>query len=127
MAGGIGERVRMSIIVRVKRRSPQEKKELSYARDGRNAQGENDKASRKGIRRRKSQRARATRRLANQQLPKNVDEVLVEQAEDIDRAIGTAKHKYNWRKKPDIPLRDWVARQQRRRNWRAQAGRRSGR
>jgi hypothetical protein len=90
-------------------RSPQEKKELSYARDGRNAYRENDKASRKAIPRRKSQRARATRRLANQQMPKNVAEVPVEQTEDIDRVIGTAKHKHNWRKKPDIPLRDWIA------------------
>jgi hypothetical protein len=97
----------------MKRLSPQEKKALSYARDGRNAYGENDKASRKAIPRRKRQGARAIRRLANQQLPKDVTEVPVEQTEEIDRVIAMAKHKpkHNWRKKPDIPLRDWVARQ----------------
>jgi hypothetical protein len=94
----------------MKRRSPQEKKDLSYERDGRNAYGENDKASRKAIPRRKRLRARATRRLANQQLPSNVADVPIEQAEDIDRVIATAKQKYDWRKKPDIPLRDWIAR-----------------
>jgi hypothetical protein len=42
-----------------------------------------------------------------------VAEVPVEQTEEIDRVIAMAKHKpkHNWRKKPDIPLRDWVARQ----------------
>lgn len=33
------------------RRDPQEKKALSYAKDRRNDYGENDKGSRKGIRR----------------------------------------------------------------------------
>lgn len=36
-----------------RRRSPQEKKALSYARDRRNVYGENDKSSRKNIRRNK--------------------------------------------------------------------------
>jgi hypothetical protein len=29
--------------------------------------------------------------------------------------IATAKHKCDWRKKPDIPLREWIARQRERR------------
>ncbi len=97
------------------RLSPEEKKALSYARDGRNAYGENDKSSRKAIPRRKRQRARATRRLANQQLPKGVADVPDEQTEAIDRGIGTAKRKHTWHKKPDVPLRDWVSRQRKRR------------
>jgi hypothetical protein len=98
-----------------KRRTPQEKKQLSYARDGRNAHGENDKASRKAIPRRKSLRARATRRLAKQQLPKNVADVPLEQTEDIDRVIAAAKHKHDWRKESDISLREWL---ERKRKWR---------
>jgi hypothetical protein len=99
----------------VSRRSPREKKELSYNRDRRNAVGESDKGSRKAIPRRKRIRARATRRLASQQLPKDVPGVSGEEAEDMDRAIATAKHKYDWRKTPDIPLRDWITRQSKRR------------
>jgi hypothetical protein len=98
-----------------KHRSPREKKDLSYDRDGRNAYGENDKASRKAVPRRKRLRARATRRLAKQQLPRNVADMPAEQAEQIDAIIAAAKHKYDWRKKPDIRLREWVERGRKRR------------
>jgi hypothetical protein len=92
-----------------KRRSPQEKKALSYERDRRNAYGENDKASRKAVPRRKRLRARAARRLASQQLPSNVADVPIEQTEDIDRIVASANRRYHWRKTADIPLRDWIA------------------
>ena len=96
----------------MKRRSPQEKKELSYARDRRNDYGENDKASRKAISRRKGQRARAMRRHVRQQLPKDVPDVTAAQDEDIERAVkgSPAKRAQMWRKTPDIPLRQWIAR-----------------
>ncbi|WP_194828528.1 hypothetical protein [Nocardia sp. XZ_19_231] len=46
----------------VRRRSPQEKKSLSYAKDRRNGYGENDKSSRKNIPRNKRIRNRVDRR-----------------------------------------------------------------
>ena len=95
--------------------SPQEKKQLSYDRDRRNAYGENDKASRKAIPRGKRQAARAARRLASRHMPRNVTDVPVEQATDIDTTLAAARRKYRWRKEPDIPLRDYVARQKDRR------------
>ena len=51
-----------------KRRSPAEKKRLSYSRDRRNYYGENDKSSRKNIARHKRHRNRAGRRRVHQQL-----------------------------------------------------------
>jgi hypothetical protein len=51
-----------------KRRSPQEKKRLSYSRDRRNYYGENDKSSRKNIARHKRRRHRAERHSVRQHL-----------------------------------------------------------
>lgn len=47
------------------RKTPQEKKGLSFQKDGRNAYGNNDKASRKGLPRKKKLTNRAYRRRAN--------------------------------------------------------------
>ena len=49
-------------------RSPQEDKALSYARDRRNVYGENDKSSRKNIRRNKRHPNRSDRHRAGQDL-----------------------------------------------------------
>jgi hypothetical protein len=46
-----------------RRRTPQEKKVLSYAKDCRNAYGENDKSARKVIPRRKQQQRQNERRV----------------------------------------------------------------
>lgn len=99
----------------MKQRSPQEKKELSYARDGRNAYGENDKASRKAIPRRKRERLRAIRRRMRQQLPKDVLDVSADQVEDMKRSIDGSppKRAQTWRKTPDVSLREWLARKAR--------------
>jgi hypothetical protein len=87
-----------------KRRSPAEKKALSYARDCRNSFGENDKASRKAIPARKAMESRKVRRNANQALGvhEQLDDAaaaLVESSlkNDIERVGG-------WRKDPDRPL-----------------------
>ncbi len=50
----------------MRRKTPQEKKKYSYAKDRRNAYGENDKSSRKNIPRRKKAPHRANRRRAGQ-------------------------------------------------------------
>jgi len=51
-----------------RRRDPAEKKALSYAKDRRNSYGENDKSSRKNIRRKKRVPNRADRRREHQTL-----------------------------------------------------------
>jgi hypothetical protein len=86
------------------RLSPAEKKALSYARDCRNAYGENDKASRKAIPARKAGEARKVRRKAVQALKiaERVDEAesaVIESAlrQDLERVGG-------WTKAPDVPL-----------------------
>jgi hypothetical protein len=100
------------------RRSPQEKKQLSYDRDGRNAFGDNDKAARKTIPRRKRKRARAIRRITAQQLRQTVEDASDDGIEMVDQKIAAAKRTAkdsHWRKHPDIPLREWV---ERKRKWR---------
>jgi hypothetical protein len=58
-----------------KRRSPQEKKSLSYSRDRRNCYGENDKSSRKNIARKKRRGSRAARRRETQLLASGLGRV----------------------------------------------------
>lgn len=92
------------------RRSPQEKKALSYARDRRNTYGENDKSSRKNIPLRKRLVNRANRHSTQQDLATGTGEVDLDLAEAAEqRAQG--KRPKTWSKHPDIPLRDWVQRQ----------------
>ena len=95
------------------RRSPQEKKELSYAKDRRNTYGENDKSSRKNIPRAKSRANRANRR-ADAELLGPHGHIDPEQAEAMDVAVVSRRAKV-WKKVPDIPLADWIKRQRSRR------------
>lgn len=91
----------------MKRRSPQEKKRLSYAKDRRNEYGENDKSSRKNIARNKKAPHRADRKRAHQVLEAAVgavDEVAEERAEE--RLLGR-RPKF-WRKWRDTPLGETV-------------------
>jgi hypothetical protein len=90
-----------------KTKSPQEKKALSLKRDRRNTFGENSKASRKAIPRRKQLSHRGERRAVNQVLGS-----LRERAEENDArtadalaksTIVTARHKA-FKKTPDTPL-----------------------
>ena len=79
-----------------RRKTPQEKKILSYAKDCRNTYGNNDKAARKRIPRRKQQQHQNERRVLKANLKKSVEGV-----EDITLErpkIGM------WRKVPDEPL-----------------------
>ena len=77
-----------------RRKTPQEKKVLSYQKDRRNAFGENDKASRKWIPRRKRMEARQQRRKAKQTLG-TISDV------SIEPGRPTRRH---WVKTPDRPL-----------------------
>lgn len=87
----------------MKRKTPQEKKTLSYAKDCRNVYGENDKTSRVSIRRNKTFPTRAFRKNINDILQSAVGAVDLEKAEVLDvniRAINRRK----WKKSADMPL-----------------------
>ncbi|MFS8099223.1 hypothetical protein LFM09_19020 [Lentzea alba] len=85
----------------MKRKSPQEKKALSYAKDRRNTFGQNDKASRKNIARNKRIRARMERHQA----------LAHEPVDDVEGALHRrASWRSWWRKLPDAPLGEVIAR-----------------
>jgi hypothetical protein len=94
---------------RKKDRSPQEKKALSYAKDRRNAYGENDKASRKLIPLRKATESRQDRRKVTQEVAslQKLDE------EGADVLESSARHDVRrvggWTKSADEPLGKVVA------------------
>lgn len=93
----------------MRRRTPQEKKALSLERDGRNVYGENDKASRKNIRRAKARANRANRRADSAALAAAEgapDEELNSVAQD--RLEG--RRRKVWRKVPDQALGKKLAR-----------------
>jgi hypothetical protein len=95
-------------------KSPQEKKRESYAKDRRNVYGENAKASRKGIPRKKRQQSRAERRVAN--APVVVGKDLDFDRADANDAKLAKKRKEVWRlKMPDLPLGEVLARKSARR------------
>ena len=104
---------------RKRRRTPQEKKRLSYERDGRNSYWftANDKASRKAIRRNKVAASRAVRRTAKR----------AASGEPEDEAALDVAMKGRWRKVPDQPLGKHIAMQRFRRriSWGAKKRRRA--
>ncbi len=82
------------------RKTPQEKKALSYAKDRRNAYGQNNKASRKAIPACKSSENRKVRRNANQALSSinRLDEESAELSESsLNHDVG---HAGVWKKYP---------------------------
>jgi hypothetical protein len=93
----------------MKRRTPQEKKALSYERDRRNTYGEAPHAARKSIPLRKALRNRANRHQQNQQLRYGgpaPDETLADEFES--RMYRRAPRV--WKKDADSPLGEVVAR-----------------
>ena len=103
----------------VAHRSPQEKKALSYAKDRRNDFGENDKSSRRNIRRNKRTPNRSDRHRAHQILtgatgPTTVDDV-VERAETRLSAKKSMWMTKRWRKWRDAALGEFVENRLRRR------------
>jgi hypothetical protein len=98
----------------VNKRTPQEKKRLSYARDHRNTFGENDKASRKAIPRRKRGVVRAYRRVTDQLLPRGDVALDGETVEAAELSVREVRRK-SWRKWPDTPLGEYVEQQRERR------------
>ncbi|MEU7900503.1 hypothetical protein AB0B45_47685 [Nonomuraea sp. NPDC049152] len=86
-----------------RRRSPQEKKRLSYTKDRRNDYGENDKSSRKAIRRNKSAPHRANRRQVSQTLDA-ITGVVDEGAEESTVRRLESRRPKTWKKWRDATL-----------------------
>ncbi|HEX8248782.1 MAG TPA: hypothetical protein VF599_11450 [Pyrinomonadaceae bacterium] len=105
----------------MRKRTPQEKKALSYARDRRNDYGENDKTSRRSIRRNKTLPARAYRKTINDILHGAVGVVDLAKAESVDVKAKQVMRR-RWKKYPDQPLGEIVARQLKRRKNHAAKG-----
>jgi hypothetical protein len=108
-----------------KRRTPQEKKKLSYERDRRNCYGESPHAARKSIPLRKALRNRANRHYQNQQLdfpPQTLDQDL---ANTLESQIHHRAPK-EWKKHPDAPLKEIIDKKLKEREvMRTQGGRRA--
>jgi hypothetical protein len=85
----------------MRRKSPQQKKAESYAKDHRNTYGENAKSSRKSIAQNQRLRNRAERRVAREMFTGGtVDEERVDAVE----ARLKLKRRKAWTKWPDEPL-----------------------
>ncbi|MFI9405325.1 hypothetical protein [Nocardia sp. NPDC052316] len=89
------------------RRSPQEKKQLSYAKDCRNVYGENDKASRKNLPRKRARAHRANRHHAHQDLRGAIGPVDAEISDAAETRMRARRPKAFW-KRPDLPLGEYV-------------------
>jgi hypothetical protein len=102
----------------VARRDPQERKALSYARDRRNDYGENDKSSRKNIRRNKRIPNRADRHRERQVLAMAAGSITPELAESAEVKLLAKKSMWmtkRWRKWRDASLAEVVEYKLRRR------------
>jgi hypothetical protein len=100
------------------RRSPQEKKALSYAKDRRNDYGENDKSSRKNIRLNKRMPNRADRHRERQVMADATRPVELEAAEQAEIELHAKRSMWStkrWRKWRDAPLGEVVTDKLRRR------------
>ena len=94
-----------------RRRTPQQKKELSYRKDRRDAYGENDKGSRKSVRRNKRTPVRSDRRREHQVLAEArgpSDEGGAETAESRLSVKRPRRRSQRWRKLPGRPLGHFV-------------------
>jgi hypothetical protein len=89
----------------MRRKSPQQKKQLSYERDRRNVYGENSKSSRKNIRRNKRIVNRRDRHGEKQSLRLADSETGGVRAGD---RFGVVRRRKRWQKIADIPLADVV-------------------
>ncbi|MFI7001302.1 hypothetical protein [Nocardia sp. NPDC050175] len=96
------------------RRSPQEKKQLRYAKDRRNGYGENDKASRKNLPRKRARVHRANRHQAHADLQQATGPVDAESSDAAEVRLRGRRPKL-FQKHPDVPLGDHVRWQLRRR------------
>lgn len=92
----------------MKRRTPQEKKSLSYERDRRNCYGNAPHAARKAIPLRKALRNRANRHRQNQPLKYVGPMPDVALADEIESLLYH-RPPCEWKKYPDAPLSEVIA------------------
>ena len=85
------------------RRSPEEEKGLSYARDCRYAYGNSSKAARKAVPRRKRMVNKVNRHADQQLLAEARGPVDACRAEEVEARLQGRRPKI-WRKIPDMPL-----------------------
>ena len=96
------------------KRTPQEKKELSYKRDRRNVYGEAPHAARKSVPLRKALRNRANRHVANQALAYQGPIPDEERADELESHMHHRAPRH-WEKHPDAPLGEVIAEKSRKR------------
>lgn len=99
----------------MKRKTPQEKKKLSYERDRRNCYGEAPHAARKSIPLRKALRNRANRHFQNQQLNYQGPTPDNDLADELESMLSH-RLPQEWEKHPDAPLGETVAKKSRARD-----------
>jgi len=95
------------------RLTPQQKKQFSLAKDCRNTYGNNDKAARTGVRRRRALKNRRYRHDVRQAIAITIAGVS-EAPEAIDDAVNKIRRK-EWRKLGDTPLGEVIKRKLERR------------
>lgn len=89
--------------------TPRQKKRLSYARDRRNSFGENGKASRKSIPLRKAQDIRAERHAQDGSLARALRATDADALAEVENRVRATEPR-QWRKWPDEPLGEMLAR-----------------
>ncbi len=89
------------------RKSPQEKKQLSYAKDHRNIYGANDKASRTNLPRKRARVHRANRRRAHQVLLGATVSTDTTKADAVEQKLSGQRPR-TFRKWPDLALGKYV-------------------
>lgn len=99
---------RRPVVVDMKKRTPQEKKMLSYERDRRNVYGRSPHASRKAIPLNKALRNRANRHFENQHVDYH-GPVPGEDLTDELESLLLKRAPKEWEKYPDAPLGEVIA------------------
>ena len=92
------------------RKTPQQKKALSYRKDRRNCYGENDKSSRKNIPRARARKQRAYRHKVAQALHVVPGVAVPRELEQIETNVSSLRRR-TWKKVPDEPLGEHLAHQ----------------
>ena len=95
-------------------KTPQEKKQLSYAKDRRNTYGENSKASRKSIPLSKALDIRAERHAQDRALAAVRSATSPDELVEVEIQVKDTKPR-QWKKSPDQPLGDVLERRNQRR------------
>jgi hypothetical protein len=90
-------------------KTPQEKKRLSYEKDRRNTYGENSKASRKGISSAKARANRVERHTQDHVLATAVGLANSDELAVVENRVRATPPR-SWRKEPDTPLGEVLAR-----------------